>query len=123
MENNLPQTCPSCHTALPQNSFFCFQCGKKIKEPPVSTTILRQIGLYLLSFFLPPLGLWPAVKYLRQDDQKAKIIGIVCIILTIVSTVATLWATMEVVQTFNKTMQSQLGGADLYLQVPNQLGN
>lgn len=120
MENNLPLICPVCQTVLPQNSNFCFICGKKIKEPPVSTTILRQIALYALSFFLPPLGLWPAIKYLCQEDQKSKIIGAVCVVLTILSTVLTIWVSLELIQTLNKTLQTQLGGTDLYLQIPGQ---
>lgn len=120
MENNLPLICPSCQTQLPANAYFCFNCGKKIKEPPQNTGILKQIGLYLLSILLPPLGLWPAVKYLKQEDQKSKIIGAVCVALTILSTILTLWATLGVINQAQQLMQTQLGGADLYLSLPGQ---
>ena len=73
----------------------CPNCGKKIKEPPVLTSIGKQISIYLISFLLPPFGLAPGIRYLMQPDQKAKIIGIVAILLTIVSIGLTIWFTMN----------------------------
>jgi hypothetical protein len=39
------------------------------------------------------LGLWPGFRYLFSKDPKAKVIGIIAIVLTIVSLVVTIWAT------------------------------
>src|SRR5438552_17873142 len=93
--NNQPstRTCPSCKTLTYAVYFFCPTCGKQLRAKPLSTSIGKQIGIYLLSFFVPPFGLWPAFKYLTQKEMKAKIVGLVAIILTILSLVITTYYT------------------------------
>lgn len=95
--------CPSCHEQVSSGSFFCPQCGKKLQDKPLSTSIGKQIFIYFVSFFLCPLGLWWAVKYLKQEDIGAKRIGIVSIILTILALVLAFLLTKEV---FNIISQS-----------------
>ena len=101
------QICPSCNFPISGSFVFCPNCGKKIKEPPVSTTIAKQIGIYALSVLLPPLGLWPGIKYLLQKDQKSKIIGIVAIVLTIFSTIISIWVAINFFNQINKIIGSQ----------------
>ena len=74
--------CPSCHTEVTEAAFFCSNCGKPLKARPESTSIGRQIVVYLVSFFLAPLGLVFAWKYLKMPDKKSKYIGITIIVLT-----------------------------------------
>ena len=104
-------TCPHCQFPILDSFYFCPNCGKKRKEPPVSTTIGKQIGIYVLSVLLPPLGLWPGIKYLLQKDQKAKIIGIIAIVLTILSTIITIQIALgifnQLSSTINQTRQYQ----------------
>jgi hypothetical protein len=100
------QACPFCHFQLLQNYYFCPNCGKKISEPPI--TVIKQIGVYLLSIFLPPLGLWPGIRYLFSKDQKTKKVGTIAIILTIASTVITLWLSVAMFNNLTKNVNSQL---------------
>ena len=93
--------CPFCSFSLSENFYFCPNCGKKINEPIASVTLGKQIGIYLLSLFLPPLGLFPGIKYLLQKDQKRKMVGVVAIALTILSTVITVWITINLTKTIN----------------------
>jgi hypothetical protein len=102
------QTCPFCHFPLSGTFYFCPNCGKRINEPPI--TIAKQIGIYLISVFLPPLGLWPGIKYLFSKDQKTKRVGTIAIVLTILSTVITIWLTMAFL---NQITQSLTGQMDL----------
>ena len=95
------EICPSCHFPLSENFYFCPNCGKKIKELIASVAIGKQIAIYLLSLFLPPLGLFPGIKYLLQKDQKRKMIGVVAIALTIFSTIITVWITINLTKTVN----------------------
>jgi uncharacterized membrane protein YqaE (UPF0057 family) len=95
--------CLFCHFPVAETYYFCPNCGKNLKAPPVSTTIFKQIGIYALSIFLPPLGLWPGIKYLRQNSQRAKTVGLVAIILTIISTIITVWLAIGM---FNQVGQS-----------------
>lgn len=101
-------TCSVCHQPIKPTDFFCAQCGKKIKDPPVSTTVSKQIGIYATSVLLPPLGFWPGVHYLMQNDQKAKTIGLIAIILSIISTFASIWIGIGVMNSISKTINSQL---------------
>lgn len=80
----------------------------QLKDKPLSTTVVRQTFIYLLSFLLPPLGLWPAVKYLKQEDEKSRMIGFVAIVLTIISTVLTIWFTLGFINIFNQQLNSSL---------------
>jgi hypothetical protein len=84
--------CPSCCAPMLSSANFCSNCGKALRALPPATSVPRQILVYLVSFFLAPLGLWYAWKYLRQDDRKSKIIGTVAIALTIAAVAAALWA-------------------------------
>lgn len=102
-----PLPCTICHFPLSDTFYFCPNCGKKIKEPPVSLSVSKQIGIYALSIFLPPLGLWPGIKYLLQKDQKAQIVGMVAILLTIVSTILTLWLTFAAYNQLTQTINTQ----------------
>lgn len=90
--NTLTQIlCPTCRKTLPIDSFFCSYCGAKIREVKINTSISKQIIIYLVSFFLAPFGLGYAVKYIKQADPKAKNIGMVSIVLTILAVVFMLW--------------------------------
>lgn len=104
----MPTTCPFCHFQIidPEHSYFCPNCGKKLKEPPL--TLFKQIGIYLVSIFLPPLGLWPGIKYLLQSDEKKKMVGLIAIVLTLLSTVITIWLTIGFVNNLNQGVNTQL---------------
>ncbi len=99
--------CPDCKANLSESDYFCPNCGKKIKEKPLSTTLLKQLSIYFISFLLPPLGVWPAIKYLRQGDEKSKKIGLIAIFLTIISIVIAGWLTTNLINSFNQELGNQ----------------
>lgn len=101
-------SCTVCHFPIADTFYFCPNCGKKIHEPPPSTTLMKQLSIYALSIFLPPLGLWPGIRYVRQPDQKTRMVGMIAIFLTIVSTIVTVWLTMEIMNIMQMTIQDQL---------------
>jgi hypothetical protein len=111
----MPENCPFCQALVPPGSYFCPNCGKQIQAKPLSTSVMKQIGVYALSFFLPPLGLWPGIKYLRQKDSKAKMIGWVAIILTVISTVISLILYVQLMHSLTQALNSQL---NTYQQLP-----
>jgi uncharacterized OB-fold protein len=106
-----PQICPSCQHPLTDADYFCPNCGKKIKNKPVSTSLGKQIVVYLVSFFLPPFGLPWAFRYLRQEDEKSKAIGYVVIGLTILSIVISIWLTINFVNQTSKEITNDLNGS------------
>lgn len=103
--------CKFCGQAVLTNYYFCPYCGKKLIEPPI--TAFKEICVYLLSVFLPPLGLWPGIKYLLQKNTKAKRVGSVAIVLTIISTVVTLWLSVVAFNGLSQTINSQLNQSQL----------
>lgn len=103
-------TCPTCHTKLQPNFYFCPNCGRKVKGAPPSVSVISQIGVYALSFFLPPLGLVPGVKYLLQPDRKVKTVGIICIALTALSVVITFIIMAQVAEQYMKLLNGLSSG-------------
>jgi hypothetical protein len=112
MEPNL--NCHGCKQPVVAQDYFCPNCGKKLKDRPQSTTVLRQIAIYFISFFLPPVGLWPAVTYLRQKDNKSKMIGFAAIILTVISSAISIWLYFGLIDMLNKQLNQQLNEINLY---------
>jgi uncharacterized membrane protein YqaE (UPF0057 family) len=98
--------CKFCGQAVFTNYYFCPYCGKKIIEPPITT--LKEISVYLLSVFLPPLGLWPGIKYLSQKNEKAKRVGLIAIILTIISTIITIWISIGLLGSLTQSLNAQM---------------
>jgi len=105
------QNCRYCGKNILLSDYFCPNCGKKLKDKPLSVSIRRQIFIYLLSSLLPPLGLWPGIKYFRQKDEKARMIGFIAIVLTIIATVVTVWFSLDFINTFNQQLNQQLNSS------------
>lgn len=101
-------SCPKCGSEIPEESFFCLRCGKKIKEPPVSVSIPKQVLMYAVSVFLPPLGLIWFMRYWRQPDRKAKNIAIVILLLTIIACALALWFTVQFTNDLANSLNSSL---------------
>ena len=101
-------TCPHCGTAVTPDNIFCPHCGKELKPSQPSVTLFSQLTSYLISIFLPPFGLWPAFRYLKQTDPKARRAGIICIVLTVLSLLTTVLLTTYYVQRFNQVMNQEL---------------
>lgn len=100
--------CPYCFHTLSGGDYFCPFCGKQIKEKPVDTSVMKQVSVYLVSLLLPPAGLWPAFKYLKTNDPKAKKIGMICIGLTIISILLSVYFLSAFVNTINTQINNQL---------------
>jgi hypothetical protein len=84
---------------------------KQINLP--STSVGKQMVIYLVSFLLPPLGLGWGFKYVRHHDESVKRIGKIAIILTIVSIILTLWISKSFMDSYSKTLNSIGGGTGL----------
>lgn len=85
MEPNIQKLCPKCKAEVSEDNYFCPNCGQVLKAKPSDTGIPKQILIYLVSFFLAPFGLGYVFTYIRQPDKKARTIGIVALILTILA--------------------------------------
>jgi hypothetical protein len=100
--------CRYCNCPIESTFFYCPVCGKKLKEPPVSTTILAQALAYCVSIFLPPLGLGYTFKYLKQSEPKARIIGWITLFLTVISIIVTLKLSLDLFSSMSNSINSQM---------------
>ncbi len=105
-------SCPRCHQTIKSTDYFCFNCGQKIHEPPLSTSLQSQTILYIKTILLPPLGILWGFRYLRQSDTNSKIVGLLAIIFTVVVIIVATQLTMALVNTATQQInqQSQLYG-------------
>ena len=98
------QICSNCKLPVLPEFYFCPNCGRQLRPKPISVSIAKQIGVYLFSFLLPPLGLYPGIKYIRQSDGKTKIVGWIAIILTVVSIIITIYFFSGFMNQYSKTL-------------------
>jgi len=99
--------CTQCHIQVRESDYFCFNCGKNLKPKPLSTSALTQCMYYLGSIFLPPMGFIWGIRYLREKSPVAKVVGIICIALTIIVLIIAVQATVAVMNTVNQQINSQ----------------
>jgi hypothetical protein len=101
--------CPACSVSVQRSFTFCPSCGKPLRTSPPSTSVSRQIIVYLISFFVAPFGLWFAWKYLKQEDQQSKMIGVAAIVLTIVAVAITVWAMAGLFNSVSQLLNPMIG--------------
>jgi uncharacterized OB-fold protein len=106
MESLPGVACPSCNAPAMASANFCPNCGKPLGTLLPSTSFSKQVVVYLISFFIAPFGLWYAWKYLKQDDQKSKIIGIVAVALTLLAIAITIWTIRGLMESVNQSLHS-----------------
>ena len=90
------EICQYCHQAILPQYFFCPNCGSKVHEAPLSTSVVTQIGVYAFSIILPMICFiavtkWPGQKYFKSEDTKTKNIGTAAWVILVLSTVITYW--------------------------------
>lgn len=100
--------CPTCHIQIRVTDYFCFNCGKKLKPQPLSTTIIQQLIIYVSSVFLPPIGIIWGIRYIKEKNLTAKIIGIISIILTVIVLVVSVYIVINVINTVNSQINTQV---------------
>lgn len=78
----------------------------------LNTTGAKQIVIYLVSFFLPPFGLGWGFKYLKSNNGKAKKIGMVAILLTIISLTLAFWISKTFMDNLTKSINKEINLED-----------
>lgn len=114
--------CKWCNSEVSENAKFCTNCGGSISRPEYQTqnTINNQsqntfggiqqksvnVGLVILSFFIPLAGLIIFLSKKDSDKQTAKISGIVALISFGISTLSTMILFGTVLSTAGKVMNT-----------------
>jgi len=113
-----PNVCPTCHQPILPQYYFCPNCGTKLKQEPLSTTLATQAWIYFLSIVLPFfcflfIKAWPANKYLKSNDPKEKLIGVVAWAILVISTIITIYLvyiwTKEAIQSQLNSINTDFG--------------
>lgn len=66
--------------------------------------------IYSVSFFLPPFGLGWAFSYLKQENPKARLIGLIAIILTVLSVIITIWVAVGFIHYYTAILNGAMTG-------------
>lgn len=110
----MPMICQQCHQVVLPSYYFCPNCGKKLAEPGLSTTLASQLWLYAFSLVLPFLGYlaisyWQGIKYARSEDPKAQQIGWIAIALLTISSIYVIWQATVWIDGFIQAQTSTAG--------------
>lgn len=105
-------SCPLCHMAVRPTDFFCFNCGKNLHTAPLSTSATDQLVLYAKSIFLLPMGFVWGMRYLRQPDQKSKIVGIIAMAITVAVILWLVGYMVGAINSVNTQMGTQFQGLE-----------
>lgn len=116
MESNI---CSVCHQPILTQYYFCPNCGAKLNQAPLSTTVLTQAWIYCFSIILPMILFifvtkWPGIKYFKSNDPKIKKIGQIACVLLAISTIITIWLvyvwTQQLIQSQINSINLDFGG-------------
>lgn len=100
--------CRYCSQPITTFDYFCPSCGKKLKDKPVSTDFWPLVWLFALSALFPPFGIGRTLRYIKADEEKAKMMGWISLIVTIFAFTLTIWITKRTMDNLNKQINSQL---------------
>lgn len=104
--------CPVCHQSVEEKFYFCPNCGKSLREKPLSTSLGTQLWIYAFSIILPviaylAISYWPGIKYWRSGDPKAQEVGVIATVLLVISSIVTFWlAIVWIQQTVQQSMNA-----------------
>lgn len=107
--------CSSCGHALHNDFHFCPGCGKAITNKALSTSLSKQIFIYVVSFCFAPFGLRWVLPYMREKTLSGKLIGVTALILTLTSISIALFTALHV-GTYYSKMLNGLDDPNKYLQ-------
>lgn len=106
-------SCPKCHQPITPANYFCPNCGQKLHSPPPSLSVLGLIGHFLKIILLCPFGLYWGYIYLRQPDDKSKIVGLITIAVTIIETLLLLQFSANLYNYLQQQINSQMSSYGL----------
>lgn len=104
--------CPGCHIAVRPLDYFCFNCGKNLHVAPQGTKLVDQMKLYVGSILLAPMGIFWGLKYVKENDDKTKIIGVVAMIISGVTFIIAAQYTLAFINSLNTQVGQQLQGIE-----------
>lgn len=105
--------CPQCHQPILPEYYFCPNCGKKLEEVPLSTTIWAQLWLYVFTLIIMPFTAylayrhWQGIAYVRSKDPKARRMGLISIGILIGTIAFLIWSLWTGIAQLQESIQAQ----------------
>lgn len=100
--------CKFCNLPITRADYFCPNCGKKLKDKPVSMSFWPLIWLFVLSSVLPPLGILLTIRYIKSEDERARTVGWISLVVTVVALIVTLLISKSLLDSVNQQINTQL---------------
>lgn len=100
--------CKYCSLPVTPVDYFCPNCGKKLKDKPVSIGFWALVWLFGLSAFAPPFGIGLTIKYMRAEDEQARTLGWISLVVTLVALIVTILLTKTLMENLNQQINSQM---------------
>lgn len=100
--------CKSCKNPVSSTYFFCPYCGSQLRQPPLSISLGKQIGVYFLAIFFPLFSIVPGIRYLGQSDSSSKAIGVVTLLLAGISILLNVYAIIYIGDYFKQLLNNPL---------------
>ena len=66
------------------------------------------LWLFILSTLLPPLGMGLTIKYIKAEGEKAKMIGWISLVVTIIAAVVMVLWSISALNSVNQQINSQM---------------
>jgi hypothetical protein len=99
--------CPKCYQPVTPTDYFCPKCGSKLRATPLSTSTGTLVLLAIKTLLLPPFGILWGIRYLRQSDDRSKLVGWVVIIVTILETIWMTFYTINLINSISTQINQQ----------------
>lgn len=66
------------------------------------------LWLFILSTLLPPLGIGRTFRYIKAEDKKAKMVGWISLVVTIIAAVVMVLWSISALNSVNQQINSQM---------------
>lgn len=109
----MPLVCKYCSLPVTPEDYFCPNCGKKLKEKPASLGVWSIIWLFVLSILLPPLGIGLTIRYIKSEDERARTLGWISLVVTVVALIVTVLVAKSAMDSLTQQINSQMENLSL----------
>ena len=106
--------CPSCNFTIQNDWYYCPNCGKTLRNKPITVSVAKQLLIYSVSFFLAPLGLAWGIRYIRNSNRNTRIVGLISIILTLIAIAFTIYSFGSIMAKYTNMLNNLGSGRYIY---------
>ena len=98
--------CRYCQKEIPEDSYFCPVCGKKLREKEEKISLIKEIFIYIICFIFVPFGMHWFFKYVRSADGTKKRVAFMSLVITLIAVATTVSVTYNYIQSIKGYMNA-----------------